>query len=226
MLLRPGRHGRRLLGGVLLAAAVHVGLALPASGADATVEPEDLVFDTLAPGETSSAVTTLRVDAPSGAAIVRAEVAATGELVPHLTTAVESCATAWTVAGCAPGATLLVEGPAASSGSALRVPVPATGVVHLRVGMTLSDDAPPEASGTVVYRLDLVGDDAGGGGTDGGGTDGGGTDDGAGDGGSGGPPLASTGADVAAVGAAALALVALGAALHRARPRHDREGAV
>lgn len=206
---RSSRAARRALGGLLLAVVVHVGVALPASGAEAVVDPDLLVFDALAPGETSSAVTTLRVDAPSAAAIVRADVSATGELVPHLTTIVESCDVPWTSAGCSSGTTLLVEGPVAASGSALDVPVPATGVVHLRVGMTLSDDAPPDSSGTVVYRLDLVGDDA---------------DDG-GEGAGGGPPLATTGADVAAVGAAALALVALGTALHRARRRTDREEA-
>jgi hypothetical protein len=210
---RSRRNARRALGGALLAVVVHVGPALPASGADAVVDPELLVFDALAPGETSSAVTTLRVDAPSAATIVRADVGATGELVPHLTTVVESCDEPWTAAGCASGATLLVEGPVSSSDSALQVPVPASGVVHVRVGMTLSDGAPPDTSGTVVYRLDLVGDDA----------EGGGTDDGAGGGGgSGGPPLATTGADVAAIGAAALALVALGAVLHRGRRRTDR----
>ncbi|WP_251149983.1 hypothetical protein [Cellulosimicrobium sp. Marseille-Q4280] len=214
---RSRRNARRALGGALLAVVVHVGPALPASGADAVVDPELLVFDALAPGETSSAVTTLRVDAPSAATIVRADVSAQGELVPHLTTVVESCDEPWTAAGCASGATLLVEGPVSSSDSALQVPVPvpvpATGIVHVRVGMTLSDSAPPDTSGTVVYRLDLVGDDA----------EGGGTDDGAGGGGgSGGPPLATTGADVAAIGAAALALVALGAVLHRGRRPTDR----
>ncbi|WP_435737196.1 hypothetical protein V5D56_00945 [Cellulosimicrobium sp. PMB13] len=212
---RSSRAARRALGGLLLAVVVHVGVALPASGAEAVVDPELLVFDALAPGETSSAVTTLRVDAPSAAAIVRSEVSATGELVPHLTTVVESCDAPWTSAGCLTGATLLVEGPVAVSDSELQVPVPATGVVHVRVGMTLADDAPPGSSGTVVYRLDLVGDDADEGGE--------GSGDDRGEGAGGGPPLATTGADVAAVGAAALALVALGTALHRARRRTDRE---
>lgn len=212
MHLPSPRTGRRACCGLLLGVALHAGLALPASAADAAVDPDLLVFDDLAPGDTAFASTTLRVDAPSGASVVRAGVTSSGELAPFLTTVVEACDDAWTADGCRPGATVLVDGPAASSASELRLP--AAPVVHLRVGVSLSDDAPPDARGAVVYRLDLVGDTA---------------DDGAADGGLGGdgggmPPLATTGADVAAAGAAALALVALGVALHRARRRADRRG--
>lgn len=214
----------------LLTALTVGGVAVPASASatmptDATVDPALLVFDALAPGETAYDDVVLAADAPPGTtdvALVRATTDARGELVPHLATSVEACAEAWDAGTCRTGASTLLAGPADGGVATLRVPVPTSGQVHLRVGVTLDADAPQAATGTVVYRLDLTGQDAapspGDEGDD---------DDSATPGRPGAPPgLPRTGADAAALAAAALALVGLGTALRRhARARRDRRAA-
>jgi len=154
------------------------------------------------PGETQSQTATLTTDARDGVAVVRAVVSGAGSLAEHLTTSVESCAVAWTSGVCGAGGAVLVEGPVSTGvDTTLDVPVPADGVAYLRVTLALDLAAPAGGEGTVTYGLDLLAPDA----TAAGGLS---TDAGQAAGG-----LATTGAEAAALGAAALALVALGLTL-------------
>jgi hypothetical protein len=215
----PGRPVRLHRGGAALAVALAAMLvaavpaaALPARATtgvalagDTTVEPSILDFTEMSPGTTQVRTATLTTAAPDEAAFVRAVVTGAGPLVDHLTTRVEACPVAWTAQGCSAGEVLLVAGPvSAGVDTALRVPVPATGVAYLRVALTVDATAPANATSTVRHELHLLAPDTvppvppgpaqpvppvGGG------------------------PLATTGAEVAALLAAALALAALGLTL-------------
>ena len=222
MLRRPARsHGKAAAAVVSLAATLAAVLgpaAAPARAAattavatDSVVAPSTLHFGVMEPGETQSQTVTLTTTAPDGAAFVRAVASGTGSLAPHLTTSVEACAVAWTTDGCGGGgATLLAEAPVGDGVDAtIAVPVPATGVAYLRVTLALDDGAPANGTSTVSYEMHLVApDDV--------------------------PPtpsptqqpteqppqppvqppsLSTTGAETAALGAAALALVLLGLTL-------------
>ncbi|UZN02970.1 hypothetical protein [Cellulomonas sp. S1-8] len=207
------------VGGRLPRALIVTGLALagsvavaPAAGAAAVdVQPARLTFAALAAGEVAYATTQLTAVPADRVVVVRATVTGTGPLASSVTTSVESCAAAWTEAGCAAGAAVLVDGwvPADGRSEALDVPVPAGGTAYLRVGVRVAADAPPSTAGVLTYALDLVGPDAPGpspappGGA----------------GGAGVGALPTTGTDVLAAGVAAAALVALGRALRAAARR-------
>jgi hypothetical protein len=208
------------------AAAVFGPAAAPARAvattvaADSVVVPSTLHFGVMEPGEAQSQTATLTTDAPADATFVRAVVSGTGSLAGHLSTSVEACAVAWTADACSVGAALLAEGPVGTGiDTTIAVPVPAAGVAYLRVTLALDNAAPANGASTVSYELSLVAPDevtptpsptraptpAP--------TDGptqaptpppaqppvGQT-----------PPLSTTGAETAALGAAALALVLLG----------------
>lgn len=221
--------GSRLLsrhGGAALVVGLAATLvaALPAAAASArpasvvaaagetTVTPSTLVFAEMAPGTTQVRTATLTTASPDDAAIVRAVVSGTGELVDHLTTLVEVCEVAWTAQGCSTGGLVLVAGPVgAGLDNALQVPVPASGVAYLRVALTLDDSAPVNAASSVRHELHLVAPDA--------------------------PPvppgpvppaipgpLPTTGSEIAALGAAALALAALGLTLRTWARERRRAG--
>ncbi|WP_456787397.1 hypothetical protein [Cellulomonas sp. P5_C5] len=223
-----GRPAQSHVGGaalvVVLAAtliAALPGAAVPARAGtvvaavpDPRVSPGTLQFERIEPGTTEVRTATVTPDAPDGAAVVRAVVSGTGELAAYLTTRVEVCAVAWTAQGCSAGEVVLVAGSVgAGMDATLDVPVPESGVAYLRVGITADSAAPANAASRVSYELHLLAPDAppptpapspsappvaGGGG----------------------PPapagpgyLPTTGAEIAALGAAALALVALGLTL-------------
>jgi hypothetical protein len=229
---RPARHHPGGAALVVVLAAALLGAAASASAAgspvessvgsavgsvaagETVVEPATLHFGVMLPGEARSQTATLTTDAPGGTALVRAVVSGTGTLAEHLATSVEACAVAWTATGCARRGAVLVDGPVGPGvETTFEVPVPAGGVAYLRVTLTLDDAAPAGEAGTVAYELDLVGPDPG---TAAGGLS---SDDAVAAGG-----LAATGAEVAALGAAGLALVALGVTL-RAWVRERRRPA-
>ncbi|KQY24409.1 hypothetical protein ASD16_02375 [Cellulomonas sp. Root485] len=189
------------------------GAAVPARaatvGAAATDPPAvTLQFGGMDPGTTEVRTAALTIDAPEDAALVRAVVSATGGLVDHLTTRVEACSVPWGALGCSAGGAVLLDGPVAPGlDESLDIPVPASGVAYIRVGLTLDGAAPANAASTVTYRLDLVAPDPAVAPTP----------PGPGEPAPPAPgttvPLATTGADAAALAAAALALVALGLTL-------------
>lgn len=177
--------------------------AVRAAADTSDVTPSTLHFGTLEPGETAAQTATLTTDAPAGSVYVRALASGTGTLADHLATSVEACDVPWTTAGCSTGAGVLLEGAVAPGvDTTLDVPVPASDVTYLRVTLALDATAPPGGAGTVSYELHVLGPDAplppqppgpGPGPAPG--------------------PLPVTGVEAAALGAAALALTALGVAL-------------
>ena len=81
--------------------------AVVAAAVETTVTPGTLQFGGMDPGTTEVRTATLTTDAPDDAAFVRAVVSGTGELADHLTTLVEACAVAWTAQGCSAGGVVL-----------------------------------------------------------------------------------------------------------------------
>ena len=189
--------------------------------AAASDPPVILLFESMDPGTTEAKTAALTTDAPDGAALVRAVVVGTGELADHLTTLVEACSVPWVGPDCSAGGAVLLAGPVAPGVDERHdIPVPESGVAYIRVELTLDGAAPANASSTVRYRLDLVAPDAPVPPDPGTPSTGPvpGTPGSA-------PPLAVTGAEAAALGAAALALVALGLTLRTWVRERRRTGA-
>lgn len=172
--------------------------AVGAASSDTVVVPGTLRFGELGPGSTAVQTATLTTRAPADAAFVRAVVGGVGTLADHLSTQVEACAVPWAGDVCGSGGVVLVSGPVGGGiDTVLDVPVAGTGVAHLRVTLTLDAAAPAGGAGTVTYELHLVAPDQ--------------VAPPAPDRSTG--PLPTTGAETAALVAAATALVALGLAL-------------
>jgi hypothetical protein len=180
---------------VALVTCAASGPAARAATSDTSVVPDHLVFGTVVPGTTVAAAATLRSRADTRA-LVGATVTGTGDLAGYLRTRVELCAEEWTPDGCSPGARLVLDRGVVTDGSRalLDLPVARTGRAHLRVTLTLAPDAPQGASASLLYQLDVVGDDAPA------------------------PPLAATGLDAVAAALAAASVLAFGVTL-RARAR-------
>jgi hypothetical protein len=183
---------------VLLAAFAPAVPAVAAVRAAASVDPTVVSFGVLAPGLAASRDVVLTADEPSDGEVVRVTVAGTGNLLDHVTTGLRSCATAWSGDACPGGAATLLAGwQAGDAPATTSVPVAAQGTLHLRVDVAVDATAPQAASAELTYTLRLQGV---------------------------GtpppappvtptPPLASTGSNVLAGAAAAVALVMLGSVL-------------
>ncbi|MFJ4108166.1 hypothetical protein [Oerskovia enterophila] len=229
---RTSRTARAVVGVATLGALGSAGL-LPGTGAAVAVEaptvvaagevsPQPLSFslDGMSPGQTRSTVVDLVSTHASDGVVVDVRVTTTGDLGGSLSTSIDACTSPWRGDECPSGAVRLVDGwRGPQSGPAAQdVVLPAGATTSLRVLVTLDDDAPGGATGTVRYDLALQGET-----TAGGGGGGGGTTDPSGPGGPGGP-LAATGAAVWSVAALAGAAIGVGAALLRRR-RHPEPGA-
>lgn len=169
-----------------------------AAASDTVVTPSSLHFGELEPGATAVRTATLTTSPRDRAAFVRAVVTGAGTLVDHLTTQVEACTVPWVADTCSAGGVVLVAGPVGDGvDTVLDVPVARAGVAHLRVTLALDAAAPAGGASTVSYELHLVA-----------------LDEVAPPGPVGPPgPLPTTGMEAAAIGAAALALLALGVSL-------------
>ncbi|KRC33139.1 hypothetical protein ASE27_12945 [Oerskovia sp. Root918] len=225
---RTSRTARAVVGVAALCALGSAGL-LPGTGAAVAVEapseaaagevsPQPLSFslDGMSPGQTRSTVVDLVSTHASDGVVVDVRVTSTGELGDSISTSIDACTSPWQGDECPSGAVRLVDGwRGPQSGPAAQdVVLPAGATTSLRVLVTLDDDAPGGATGTVTYDLALQGDST---------AEGGGTTDPSGPGGPGGP-LAATGAAVWSVAALAGAAIGVGAALLRRR-RHPEPGA-
>ncbi|MBD7950080.1 LPXTG cell wall anchor domain-containing protein [Oerskovia rustica] len=221
--------GAWLLGGASAAVAVELPARAPAG--EVSPLPRSFSFDGMSPGQTRSTVVDLASTHATDGSVVEVRVTTSGELAPSLSTVVEACHAAWADDDCPTGAVVLVDGWRGGQAGAAHedVVLPAGATTALKVSVTLDEDVPAGATGSIRYDLALRGEAEGtpGTGTDPSGTDGsgtaGGTDgSGAAGGGSGTGPLALTGANVWTLAALSGALLGIGAALVRRRRREER----
>ncbi|QDW62125.1 LPXTG cell wall anchor domain-containing protein [Oerskovia sp. KBS0722] len=224
--------GAWLLGGAGVAVAVE-----PPAGASAgevSPLPRSFSFDGMSPGQTRSTIVDLASTHATDGSVVEVRVTTSGELAPSLSTVVEACYATWVGDDCPTGAVVLVDGwrggQAGQAGPAHEdVVLPAEATTSLKVSVTLDEDVPAGATGSIRYDLALRGAQEGtpGTGTDPSGPDGSGAAGGTGGsgaagGGSGTGPLALTGANAWTLAALSGALLGIGAALVRRRRREER----
>ncbi|MGW6003695.1 hypothetical protein ACWFNS_17135 [Oerskovia enterophila] len=204
--------------GLLAGTGAAVAVEAPIVVAAGEVDPQPLSFslDGMSPGQTRSTVVDLVSTHASDASVVDVRVTATGELGDSISTSIDACTSPWQDDGCPSGAVRLVDGwRGPQSGPAAQdVVLPAGATTSLRVLVTLDDDAPGGATGTVRYDLALQGDEA---------AEGGGSTDPSGPAGPGGP-LAATGAAVWSIAALAGATIGVGTAFLRRRRHPGRSG--
>jgi hypothetical protein len=142
-------------GALSMEAAVGLGVAPPRVASEA--DPSRLSFDGLVPGRPVSREVTLRVDEESDGTVVLAEVQGEGDVVPYLTTGLRGCRVAWAGDRCPSGERELLAPAPIPRSRTIAVPVAATDTLYLSVSLQVADDVPQGITGSLTYHLRLTG---------------------------------------------------------------------